>query len=496
MSGRLTRPLASDRRRPLRVLALLALAVGAFAAAPSGASAAAPTPNTCSEDSPGSGEYTCMTQAITINGYQVLQSAFASIPRPPVGGHITHMETDVVDINGNPIPIQRLMLHHIVFFNQNRSDAVCGGPERFYAAGEERAKMGLPDGYGLPNSGNWSQLWMLMNHKAEVDTAYVQYKVTVEQGAYTPVKPYWLDVEHCAGDPIYNLPGTGAEGSTLNHSGDFTVKSDGWIVSGGGHVHGGARELSITEPGCGNREIAKSTPTWGLREHPFYNVRPILHEPGPINMSGFSTVKGIPVKQGQTLRLNSIYDNSRPHTRVMGIFVVYIAPDTATDPSGPTGPTMCGAMPDDLQTFKTNEPGRTDPPFFTVPLTGIDPNTGEAVTIDGPPGKFQSLSDGATIQVGDRFFSQPNVLIKPGSTLNWHFQASENHNVTLADGPLGIGSPNMSNGTFSQRFDQAGTYRLFCALHPVQMTERVIVKADDPKPTKHKKKKKKKRKKR
>ncbi len=87
-------------------------------------------------------------------------------PTPASGGSITHMETDVVDVDtGAQVPIQRLMLHHIVFTNLNRQDATCKGqgytgfdgrkdfgstfaPQRFYAAGEERAKMSLPAGYG------------------------------------------------------------------------------------------------------------------------------------------------------------------------------------------------------------------------------------------------------------------------------------------------------------------------------------------------------------
>ncbi len=102
----------------------------------------------------------------TIGGYEVRQW-YARVPNPtPEGGFITHMETDIVDADtGAQVPIQRLMLHHIVFINLNRQDSTCAGkgylgfdsrkdfgstfaPQRFYAAGEERAKMSLPDGYG------------------------------------------------------------------------------------------------------------------------------------------------------------------------------------------------------------------------------------------------------------------------------------------------------------------------------------------------------------
>ena len=69
---------------------------------------------------------------------------------------------------------------------------------------------------------------------------------------------------------------------------DVTSKHDGCIVTGAGHVHGGAKELNLTKPTCpGNPEVAESIPTWGNPDHPFYNVKPILHEPGPVGMSAF-----------------------------------------------------------------------------------------------------------------------------------------------------------------------------------------------------------------
>ena len=53
----------------------------------------------------------------------------------------------------------------------------------------------------------------------------------------------------------------------------------------------------------------------------------------------------------------------------------------------------------------------------------------------------------------------------------------ELHNVTLADGPVGFGSPNLNGERdYSRKMNKAGTYKLFCALHPVDMQERVIVK--------------------
>jgi plastocyanin len=240
-------------------------------------------------------------------------------------------------------------------------------------------------------------------------------------------------------------------------------------------VHGGAKELTLTKPSCGDLEVADSKPTWGNPDHPFYNVKPVLHEPGPIGMSAFRTREGIPVRAGQQLRLNSIYDNVRPHTRVMGIYVVYLAEDRP-DPLGPGSPQACGGAPGDIAYVPgTGEQGRSGPVRFTVPLTALNAS-GDAVKIEGPPGPFRRLKSGATVTVGDRFFDRPNVRLRRGAKLRFAFTGGELHNLTLANGPLGIGSPNLDGGrSYVQRFRRAGTYRFFCGLHPVQMSQRVVV---------------------
>src|SRR2546430_7363294 len=86
---------------------------------------------------------------ITISPYEVKQSVdIGNVPRPDVDGFITGMTANVVDANGAPIPIRRIMLHHIVFQQLGRNDQTCnqftlldsrtqvpGLAERFYAEG-------------------------------------------------------------------------------------------------------------------------------------------------------------------------------------------------------------------------------------------------------------------------------------------------------------------------------------------------------------------------
>jgi plastocyanin len=423
---------------------------------------------------------------VEVKGYQVKQEMTYGVEHPHVDGHIVGMSTNIVNADGSPVPIQRLMLHHIVFSKLGEQNPLCSQYTGFdanqklpglatplYGAGEERNVLAFPPGYGLKLGANdtWLMTWMLMNHRKVKDHAFIEWKVTYTTDPVQDTHLYWLDVVNCHADPIFNVPGGGKPGSTYTRTAEITMPESGHIVAAGGHVHGGADGLAISQPDCENRTIIRSVPAWGMPDHPFYHVKPILHEPGPIAMSGTLSAQGFPVAAGQRIRLTSTYDNQYPHTRVMGIAGMYVAPS-----SGPVD--GCGPLPSDAQTFQTPLPHRTTPPRFKVPLIGLDTN-GKAVTIQRPPGKTVTLSSGSSIQVKSFFFSRPNVAVKRGAKLSWLFKgaAGDLHNVTLANGPRGFASPNYStNAAFSYRFKKPGKYQIFCALHPVSMTETVTVK--------------------
>lgn len=426
---------------------------------------------------------------IEVAGYEVKQDDMTTpIPTPDRDEFITRMSVDIVDKAGRPVGIDRLMLHHIVFSNFGRflgdkRDSTCekltlldaktqlpGVVERFYAAGEERAELELPPGYGYQVRGNdeWYMTWMLMNHRATTDKAYIQYTITSDDAPdIRPVKPYWSDVNNCQADPILDVPGGGRPGSEFTTSSSFTVPEASRVVAAGGHVHGGAKHLALTQPECG-RELLRSEPAWGRASHPFYNVKPVLHEPGPVNMSTTLTAQGFPVAAGQKLTLSAVYDNELPHTRAMGIMILYAVPDAGVVD-------RCAALPNDIRVVRTAKPHRTVAPRFTVPLTGLDAK-GRAVTIAAPPGRRRAMKSGATIGVKDFAFSRTNIAVPQGARLNWRFDDTQLHDVTLASGPRGFSSTHLNGGrTFGRTFGTKGTYRVFCSLHPVRMTQTVQV---------------------
>jgi plastocyanin len=186
-------------------------------------------------------------------------------------------------------------------------------------------------------------------------------------------------------------------------------------------------------------------------------------------MSYWGSLKGIPVAEGEQLKLTATYDDTRPHTRVMGISVIYMAPDASATQK-------CAPLPDDRFALKTDLPGRSAPPQFTVPLTGLN-DRGRAIRIDKPPGPVHVAKSTATnVDVSNFSFSRPNLSVPRGSTVRWTFDDKAIHNITLASGPRGFASPNLSDGrSFKTKLRVPGRYQLFCALHPVAMTESITV---------------------
>jgi hypothetical protein len=416
---------------------------------------------------------------IRVAPFEVNQNTVLNgVPKPQVDGFITHMEADVVDARGQKISPIHVMLHHVVFLNLgepgkfDHHDWTCGTftdlngktkvpalADRFYASGEERNVLQLPEGYGYKVSGkdSWVLLWMLMNHHPASQKVYIQYKITYETGReLLPAYMVWLDVRNCLSDPVFDVPGGGLPGSLFSQSATWTAPTAGRLVAGGGHLHGGGKSTVLSQPDCGDRELFTSRPTYGPPGSPVYLARPILHEPGPANMSGFLSQQGLPVAKGQRLKLTANYDNRYMHARVMGIMGVYFSPD----PGVVNG---CGPLPP-MQVYGSPVAGRPDPPHFKIPLTRP------------PEGRWRRLGSRSTIHVSDFAFHPERIVVRRGTTLRWKFDDYMLHDVTVANGPRGFSSPYLSNGrVFRQKLKVPGTYRLFCTVHPLAMTQEIKV---------------------
>ena len=413
---------------------------------------------------------------IVLGAYQVQRDT--SFPTPPRrDGFITAMNAQAVDASGRPLPLGEVMLHHVLFSNEGRSegdrrDASCPDipRQRFFGRGEEGRALSLPRGYGYPirKRDRWRMNWMLMNHTSQRRTAYIQYTVTVDDARKRSVTPVWLDVARCRRGSIFSVPGTGRRGSVYRKSIDWRPPFDGYIVEAGAHLHGGALGMTLTQPSCGGRTLVRSRPLYGLRDDPLYTTVPMLHEPGPLRTSTSRSIAGIPVQRGDRLRATALYDGERPHPAVMAMLHLYVARAPAPIP-------RCARVPAVLEDTASGFPGRARPPRVAVPLYGLT-SRGRIRRIARPRGRMASVRGSTTIDVRRFAYRFPNLSVPLGATLRWRFLDREPHNVTLANGPLGFASLNLARGrTFSQRLTRPGTYKLFCSLHPTSMQQVVRV---------------------
>jgi plastocyanin len=74
------------------------------------------------------------------------------------------------------------------------------------------------------------------------------------------------------------------------------------------------------------------------------------------------------------------------------------------------------------------------------------------------------------------FFSPEKLTISRSTRIVWHFvnTGGVQHTVTVKKGPVHFSSRELSSGTYSHTFKKAGTYHLYCVVHPI-MTETIIV---------------------
>ena len=114
--------------------------------------------------------------------------------------------------------------------------------------------------------------------------------MTIDPRPVTPVKPYWLSVIPCSPDPQWSVPGRGSK--EYRRSREFEMPAAGRIVAVGGHLHGGANELILSQPQCGHRTLVSSQPAYAPADDKLYAVRPLLHEPDPKSISWWQSRDG------------------------------------------------------------------------------------------------------------------------------------------------------------------------------------------------------------
>ena len=90
-----------------------------------------------------------------------------------------------------------------------------------------------------------------------------------------------------------------------------------------------------------------------------------------------------------------------------------------------------------------------------------------------------ALAKTRSVKLGDNWFVRPSggatIDLRKGQKLEWEWEGSGLHNVTVSRGPVLFHSSTKRSGSFTHRFTRRGTYRIFCTVHGSAMSMKVVV---------------------
>lgn len=428
------------------------------------------------------------------------------IPKPEVDGWIVSIKPDLVREDGSVPPVDVIHLHHGVWANVTASeeerDRGGGLAELFFAAGEEKTHLILPEGYGYEYEANdrWLINYMIHNLLSTPDEVWVTYEIgfipetAPEAADVKPTWPLWMDVQKGSIYPVFDvLRGTGTDGTfTYPDQADDPYgdgeELNGWVadrdvtlIVAGGHLHPGGHhvDLDVQRPG-------EAEPAHVLQSDAVY------YEPaGAVSWDVAMTVSPfdwrINLSRGETLSISTTYETERASWyESMGIAVVWVVEghegvDPFTDPVDPQDTVLThGHLPE-------NDNHGGEPTDEFVDATGLaDGEPADLVTIADftyAPGDIGGIYDTVpTVKAGERLrFYNQDAPIEPNGI--WHTITSCEAPCTgrtgvaypLADaevqfdsGQLGIaGPPTAERLEWDIPTDlDPGTYTYFCRVHP------------------------------
>ncbi len=449
--------------------------------------------------------------------------------KPAVDGWITRIRPDLVYTSGKVPGVDVIHLHHGVWANVSRQSSSSPFAELFFAAGEEKTVMRIPEGYGYEYtaSDTWVLNHMIHNLTPVPTQVYMVYeidfipKTSPHAAGITPVHPVWMDVERGSGYPVFDVEkGAGRNGRYTYPNDDpqaygggapkneWTADRSGVLVATAGHLHPGGlhNDLWVRRAGaridkgrCAGTTTARARKRCrsnaprgrGANAHLFRSKAKYFEPAGAVSwdvaMTGTPQDWRVKIRKGDTLWTSATYDTKRAAwAESMGIMVVYMAE------SGPGK---------DPFRRRVNHPGR--------------PTHGHLAENDNHGGKETRLPDprklpdgpvtGGNVDIlnfkytlGDLSLTGTGGLppvVAPGGSLN--FRNGDDgrriyHSISsckapcnrstgiaypIADGPvqfesgtLGSDAPSTTgNGATEWQTPKnlnAGTYTYFCRIHP------------------------------
>ena len=379
--------------------------------------------------------------------------------------------------DAKPLPVDKMMVHHFLYYAGGRVDRGPGGclgdgfiggrgeehpSGRFDSAwpAELRARYGIRNATPEGGAPEWSLMTMVMNHYKRPKRFYVRTKVWYTTEPRQQVYPLTIgNCAHLANGMGYDVPGGGAPGSTFVDRSQWTVPFSGRILGGGSHHHGGALHQTLRSVSCG-RTLFDAKAYYGADDHPYNTIRPILHEPGPIANGTFRTLQGIPVTAGEVLEREAVHSNEELHVAAMGFWATYFVRDDSV--------AQCGA--DAVGPARGHRAGASTTSARRTSSTGSSRSCSRR-------GASGARSTASRSPIGDQWFKSQRLTAKVGQKITWEFRGDEPHSVSVANGPRGFSSSylGVTRGSYSFTPTVPGTYKLTCLIHPTTMSQTVKV---------------------
>ena len=77
-----------------------------------------------------------------------------------------------------------------------------------------------------------------------------------------------------------------------------------------------------------------------------------------------------------------------------------------------------------------------------------------------------ALAATKSVTVGDTFFKAKSLTVSKGTTVKWVWRGKLPHDVRVKSGPSKFRSTVKQKGTYAKTLSRAGTYRIYCSIHP------------------------------
>lgn len=258
---------------------------------------------------------------------------FASVPRPDGDFAITEITFELVYADGTPVDPGDGQIGYFVIMDRSKENPACpdgtfGLPGRLVAAaGAEKTVLESPGPYGIvvDEDDPWTATYRLASLADADQEVFLSYRFELRRDLENvrPITTYFGSATGCSWFD-YTIGGNGGTDVQSHH---VTVQADGRLIGAGGSlVTGGIRTDWTNDRGrriCSGEAIYGDDPV--ITPPGDQELEPPRSYPDDVAIERIANCPlGELVTAGERLRFDAIYDDARPRSGVLGVFVAYV----------------------------------------------------------------------------------------------------------------------------------------------------------------------------